>query len=90
MGRKDDDTAHADFSNVEKRRHLLIPEEFPDGPLGSTIRSDQPVEGKSTPWQEGQYRDSAFVFPDKELHDDTPRQAPGAHPIHDEDQNKEQ
>ncbi|MFD2208138.1 hypothetical protein ACFSMW_00210 [Virgibacillus halophilus] len=90
MDRKDDGTPYADFSNVEKLRHQLIPEEFPDGPLGSAINDDKPVEGKSTPWQKGQYRDSAFTFPNKDLHDDLPRQAPGAHPIHDEDSEKEQ
>lgn len=88
--RKNDGTDYADFSNVEKQRHQLIPEEFPEGALGSSINKHTPVEGKSAPWQEGQYRDSAFVFPNKDLHDDLPRQTPGAHPIHDEDSDEEQ
>lgn len=76
---------YSDFSNVDSMRNNLIPEEFPEGPSGSTIRKDEEVESKSTPWKEGQKRESAYVFPYKELHDDLPRQAPGAHPIHDED-----
>ncbi|WP_373893224.1 hypothetical protein ACUL41_06580 [Virgibacillus natechei] len=75
---------YSDFSNVDRRRNTLIPEEYPEGPLGSAINKDEKVEGKSTPWREGQKRDSAFVYPDKDLHDDLPRQTPGAHPLHDE------
>ncbi|UJL45188.1 hypothetical protein KFZ58_12295 [Virgibacillus sp. NKC19-16] len=75
---------YSDFSNVDSRRNTLIPEEYPEGPFGSTIHKDEKVEGKSTPWREGQKRDSAFVYPDRDLHDDLPRQTPGAHPLHDE------
>jgi len=76
------------YTDVESRRrqkNQLIPEEFPEGAYGSTINEHQPVQAKSTPWQPGQYRDSAYVYPDKDQHDDLPRQTPGAHPIHDEE-----
>jgi len=84
MGEKDKDK-YSDFSNVNNRRNYLIPEEFPEGPAGSEINKDEPVtSSKSTPWTKHQRRDSAFVYPYRELHEDLPRQTPGAHPIHDE------
>lgn len=73
-----------EISNVENLHDVLIPEEFPEGPLGSPIRSAQAVEGKSTPWEEGQQRSSAYVYADKDFHDGLPRKTPGAHPLHDE------
>ncbi|TFJ91617.1 hypothetical protein [Lentibacillus salicampi] len=74
---------YSDFSNV-RNQHNLIPEEFPEGPFGSEVHDEKLEGSKSTPWQDGQRRESAFVYPDKGLHDDLPRQTPGAHPIHDE------
>ncbi|MFD2750245.1 hypothetical protein ACFSUM_07470 [Virgibacillus siamensis] len=75
---------YRDFSNVKNVRENLIPEEFPEGPVGSSINKDEPPYSKSTPWTEGQRRQSAFIYPDKEQHDDLPRQAPTSHPLHDE------
>ncbi|WP_163971562.1 hypothetical protein [Oceanobacillus halotolerans] len=83
MSRKDE-KRFSDFSNVNNVRNNLIPEEFPEGSFGSSINKDEPVYGKSTPWGKGQQRQSAFVFPYKELHEDLPRQVPGSHVIHDE------
>lgn len=80
---KKDKKKYSNFSNVNSQNNL-IPEEFPEGPFGSAINDDEPVSSKSTPWEDGQRRESAFVYPDKEQHEDLPRQAPGAHPIHDE------
>lgn len=74
-----------DVESVKRMKNQLIPEEFPEGAYGSSINKDEPVEAKSTPWQEGQYRESAYVFPHKTQHDNLPRQADGAHPIHDEE-----
>ncbi|SHG42185.1 hypothetical protein [Ornithinibacillus halophilus] len=89
---KDDKKKFSDFSNVREQRNNLIPEEFPEGSFGSAINKDEPVYSKSTPWKDGQRRESAFVYPYKQLHEDLPRQVPGAHPIHDEpdDVNPEQ
>lgn len=81
---KKGEKGYSDFSNVKNRRNNLIPEEMPEGPYGSPINADEPVESKSTPWEKGQQRQSAYVFPYKELHEDLPRQVPGSHPIHDE------
>lgn len=74
-----------DMISSRRMKNQLIPEEFPEGAYGSSINTDKPVEGKSTPWEEGQYRESAFVFPHKSQHDNLPRQIDGAHPIHDEE-----
>lgn len=69
---------------IEQYKAELIPEEFPEGPFGSSINEDEIVTGKSTPWKKGQRRASAYVYPDKEQHDDIPRRLPGSHPLHDE------
>lgn len=55
----------SDFSNVDQQRNQLIPEEFPEGPSGSAINNEEKVTSKSEPWGKGQYRTSAFTFPDK-------------------------
>lgn len=73
-----------DMESYKRMKDQLIPEEFPEGPYGSSFQNDAPVERKSTPWEEGQYRESAYVYPDKSQHDDLPRQIDGAHPLHDE------
>jgi len=74
----------SDFSNVHNQKNYLIPEEFPEGSFGSPIDQEEAVYSKSTPWEKGQRRESAFVYPYKEMHEDVPRQTPGAHVIHDE------
>lgn len=78
------DNRFSEITNVEKMHDTLIPEEFPEGAFGSAIKKDVKVESKSTEWEKGQQRSSAFTYPDKERHDDLPRQTPGAHPLHDE------
>lgn len=78
------DNRFSEISNVENLHDTLIPEEFPEGAFGSSIRKHEKVESKSTEWEKGQKRSSAFTYPDKERHDDLPRQTPGAHPLHDE------
>lgn len=93
MKRENKEENYSDFSNVEKQRNYLIPEEFPEGSFGEDIDENKPItSSKSTPWKENQRRDSAFVYPYREMHEDLPRQTPGAHPIHDEpdDVNPEQ
>lgn len=79
---------YSDFSNVKSNRNELVPEEFPEGSLGSPINQDVPVQNKSTPWQEGQRRQSAFIYADKGQHEKHPRKAPGAHQIHDHPEDK--
>ncbi|WP_031407320.1 hypothetical protein [Geobacillus vulcani] len=81
---------YADFSAVEKQRHFLTAEEFPEGPYGSPRRDDAPVENKSTPWQEGQRHYSAFNYEFKSFHQNIPRRDPAAHPPHDDPRSSEQ
>lgn len=81
---------YTDFSNVEKQRNFLTAEEFPEGPYGSPIRKNEPVQNKSTPWEEGQRQYSAFNYEFKSLHQDLPRQMPGAHLTHDDPKRDDQ
>ncbi|MCQ6278970.1 cytosolic protein [Bacillus sp. EB600] len=85
-----DTEQYSDFSNVEKQRNYLTAEEFPEGPFGSPIRKNEPVQNKSTPWEEGQRHYSAFNYEFKSLHQDIPRQMPGAHLPHDDPDTNEQ
>ncbi|AKQ74237.1 MULTISPECIES: hypothetical protein [Bacillus] len=79
-----------EISNVETQRNFLTAEEFPEGAYGAAQGKDEPVENKSTPWKEGQQYYSNFAYEFRNLHQGTPRQYPGAHPTHDEeDQNEE-
>lgn len=72
------------LSTDENIHDALIPEEFPEGPVGSSIQKHTKVTGKSTEWEKGQQRTSAYTFSDKDQHDDLPRRGPTAHPVHDE------
>ncbi|WP_040203907.1 hypothetical protein [Neobacillus jeddahensis] len=79
-----DSAKYTELSNVEKQRNFLAAEEYPEGPYGSPIGRDVPVQNKNTPWQEGQRWYSNFNYEVKSLHQDLPRQMEGAHPPHDD------
>jgi hypothetical protein len=79
-----DDEKYSDFSNVEKTRNFLTWEDFPEGPYGSPNGKDEPVQNKNTPWKKGQRFYSNFNYEYKSLHQNIPRQDPGAHPPHDD------
>lgn len=81
---------YSDFSTVEKIRNFLVPEGLPEGAYGSPRGKDEPVQNKSTPWKKGQRHYSAFNYEYKSLHQDIPRQDPGAHPPHDDPRKNEQ
>jgi hypothetical protein len=85
-----DEEQYFDFSNVEKQRNYLTAEEFPEGPFGSPFGKDEPVQNKSTSWEEGQRYYSAFNYEFKSLHQDLPRQMPGSHLTHDDPDRNEQ
>ncbi len=88
--RDKEEVTYTDFSNVETMRNFLTFEEYPEGPYGTPRGKDTPVENKSTPWEEGQRTYSNFNYEFKSLHQDLPRQFPGAHPTHDDkDENAE-
>lgn len=78
------DEEYTDFSNVETQRNFLTAEEFPDGPFGSPKGKSEPVKNKETPWEQGQQYYSSFAYENRNLHEDLPRQFPGAHPTHDD------
>lgn len=75
---------YTDFSNVETQRLFLTAEEFPEGPYGSEFNKHEKVSSKSTPWEDGQRHYSAFNYEYKTMHQDLPREYPGAHPTHDD------
>jgi hypothetical protein len=77
-----DKKSYFDLSNVEKQQNFLTAEEYPEGPYGSPIGKDEPVQNKSTPWKEGQRPYSAYNYENKSLHQDMPREMEGAHPTH--------
>lgn len=81
---ENDRKKYTELSNVEKQQNFLTAEEFPDGPYGSPIAKNQPVQNKNTPWKEGQRYYSNFNYEDKTFHQDIPRQMEGAHPTHDD------
>lgn len=78
------DEEYTDFSNVETQRNFLIAEEYPEGPFGSPNGKNEPVSNKNTPWEDGQQFYSNFAYENRTMHQDLPRQFPGAHPTHDE------
>jgi hypothetical protein len=81
---------YTELSNVEKQHNYLTAQEFPEGPYGSPIRKNQPVQTKSTPWEDGQRYYSNFNYENKSLHQGIPRQMEGAHPPHDDPETDEQ
>ncbi|GGE48529.1 hypothetical protein GCM10011391_29180 [Pullulanibacillus camelliae] len=79
---------YSDFSNVEDQRNFLASEEFPEGSFGQTRDREKPVQNKETPWHKGQQYTSGFVYEDRTLHQELPRQYSGAHPTHDDPANE--
>ncbi|MFF2483710.1 hypothetical protein [Paenibacillus sp. NPDC058071] len=66
---------YSELSTVESQRNELVPEEFPEGPAGSSLSSD--TLGKSGPWQDGQKRIKRFSYENRSLHDGLLRDYPG-------------
>ncbi|MDQ0215166.1 hypothetical protein J2S13_001565 [Oikeobacillus pervagus] len=75
---------YTDVSNVETMRNFLTSEELPEGAYGAPQGKEEPVENKSTPWEEGQRFHNPFGYENKTLHQNLPRQMDGAHPPHDD------
>lgn len=80
----DKEEKYTELSTVQKQQDFLTAEEYPDGPYGSPIGKNEPVQNKSTPWKKGQRYYSNFNYEDKSFHQDIPRQMEGAHPTHDD------
>lgn len=76
---------YRELKTVESQRNELVPEEFPEGPVGAA--TNFPL-GKSTPWRPGQHAGPRFTYEMREFHEGIPRVIPGSHPTHDEDNEK--
>lgn len=87
---KEHEEKFTELSNVEKQKNYLTSEELPEGPYGSSIGKEAPVQNKSTPWEEGQRYYTPFNYEFKSLHQNIPRQMAGAHPTHDDPEKEEQ
>ncbi|SDH62228.1 hypothetical protein SAMN05192534_10861 [Alteribacillus persepolensis] len=74
-------STYTDFANVEVQRNYVFPETFPEGPYGSPVNKKL---GKTSPWTKNQRPYSRFTYENKTLHQNLPRQFPGAHPTHDD------
>ena len=68
--------AYTDLKTVESQRNDMIPEEFPEGPYGTSMMFES--LGKSTPWREEQRPSGSFSYENRELHEGIPRDYPGA------------
>ncbi len=66
---------YADLSSVESQRNDLIPEEFPEGPYGTVLRSES--LGKSSPWRSDQRPSNRFAYENRQLHALQSRDYPG-------------
>lgn len=83
---EEDRSEYTDVAAVESMRNDLTAEEFPEGPYGSSIVTEE--LGKSTPWLEDQRPPAQFTYENRELHEGLPRQYPNGHPTHDKEGNE--
>ncbi|UKS24627.1 hypothetical protein LOZ80_23780 [Paenibacillus sp. HWE-109] len=67
--------AYTDLETVESQRNDLIPEEFPEGPYGTSLLAES--LGKSTPWRKDQRPPNRFSYENHELHEGLKRDYPG-------------
>lgn len=71
----EDRRPYTDLSTVESQRNDLTFEEFPEGPYGSSIMSEN--LGKSKPWRVDQRPANRFDYENRELHNGLNRDYPG-------------
>ncbi|WP_424767293.1 hypothetical protein [Paenibacillus sp. sgz302251] len=71
----EDRKPYTDVSTVESQRNDLIPEEFPEGPYGSDLRTES--LGKSKPWRIDQRPSNRFDYENHQLHAEGSRDYPG-------------
>lgn len=57
---EEDRSEYTDVAAVESMRNDLTAEEFPEGPYGSSIVTEE--LGKSTPWREDQRPPAQFTY----------------------------
>lgn len=68
---------YTDLATVESQRNDLTAEEFPEGPVGADLPNDS--LGKSSPWRDTQRPPNRFIYENRELHEELPRDYPGDH-----------
>lgn len=71
---KEDRSEYTDLSTVESQRNDLTAEEFPEGPYGSSLRTE--TLGKSSPWREDQRPPNSFDYENRGLHKEMTRGFP--------------
>ncbi|MGG3522125.1 hypothetical protein ABES33_19920 [Bacillus pseudomycoides] len=67
------DEQYTDFTAAEARHQYVIPEEFPEGPYGSSTNRKL---GKSTPWEKDQKAHKAFSYEYEKQYEETEQQYP--------------
>jgi len=70
------DRKYSDFANAEVQNEYQVPEEFPEGTYGEPVNQDKL---QPRPDKENRRHYSAFNYENKALHEDRPRDYPGAH-----------
>ncbi|MCY9666110.1 hypothetical protein M5X11_14230 [Paenibacillus alginolyticus] len=76
-----------DLETVESQRNDLIPEEFPEGPYGTSLNTES--LGKSSPWRKDQRPSNPFSYENRELHEGIKRDYPGEDDYRNEPTNEE-
>ncbi|MEY8350392.1 hypothetical protein AALF16_19205 [Bacillus cereus] len=69
------DDPYTDVTAAEARHEYIIPEEFPEGPYGSSTNREL---GKSTPWESDQKTHKAFSYEYEKQYEETEQQYPEA------------
>ncbi|GGD56146.1 hypothetical protein [Paenibacillus nasutitermitis] len=72
---KEHSRVYSDLSTVESQQNDLVLEEFPEGPYGASIISEN--LGKSTPWRISQRTSHRFDYENHALHEGINRGYPG-------------
>ncbi|MCS1351788.1 hypothetical protein [Mechercharimyces sp. CAU 1602] len=81
--RDDEEENFQELDTVISQRSELVPEEFADGPYGAAHNEEH--LGKRTPWYKNQHASPRFTYEDRQFHEGIPRQDPGSHHIHDDE-----
>ncbi|MGC6585731.1 hypothetical protein ACPV3A_12300 [Paenibacillus sp. Dod16] len=71
---KEERDKFTDLTTVESQRNDLTAEEFPEGPYGSSLRTE--TLGKSSPWRADQRPPNSFDYENRGLHKEMKRDYP--------------